>query len=504
MRYTKNTLSFDSVQLREDIVESDPNEKNYGIKLHALSGNPELLAAVGASLSRNPSPLKARLKSLSPEVKKRIMDKYFKRYGHNSIGDIGHFAISFEGVSMLAAYLILNNRLFDGQEASTRYIGFAGKYCFPKIFQTEVEEELCRSWFSLYERVFHHSMEHCIKSGYSNDAAEAASFDIAGGLLPIATRTSVFFVGSIRTFLKQLYYIESMEDEVCELRELGEKLRALLLEVCPNSVSLKKSGSIEAQREMTLTPSFDAVDRILRVGLDSYLHHGWSVSVTPIQKNYLMNKVKEGMSSLFRNTATLGIKEVHTKLILVAMSDQVFHLFRESHRFSSLEDIVDAVAKDTATALLGNISVSFKMDFRSLRDLHRHRIFPINQVRRFGGAIDCNPWYQEKVRDVKLKQEMIDLFSKTLETYSVQKKQEKGYISRPVGILPMMSQFPAIISGSLHDWYSMLMTRKSGKVHPVVHTFVQDVSQIINHGLRFDLIQDIPQTVNYEKRSSDK
>ena len=65
-----------------------------GIEIKALyipKLDPETQAALGATLSRDPGSIESRLKRIlgCPETKERIMEVYFKRYGHNSIGDMG-------------------------------------------------------------------------------------------------------------------------------------------------------------------------------------------------------------------------------------------------------------------------------------------------------------------------------------------------------------------------------------------------------------------------------
>jgi len=87
---------------------------------------PELQAALGATLSRDPGSIKDRLRKLlgNETTQKRIMDVFFKKYGHNSIGDMGEFMISIEGLSMMGALKAIESPLFNGQEASTRYIDF--------------------------------------------------------------------------------------------------------------------------------------------------------------------------------------------------------------------------------------------------------------------------------------------------------------------------------------------------------------------------------------------
>ena len=53
------------------------------------------------------------------------MSQFYVGYGHKSIGDCGSITIFIEGCSMLAAKAIQDTKLYNGQEASTRYIDFS-------------------------------------------------------------------------------------------------------------------------------------------------------------------------------------------------------------------------------------------------------------------------------------------------------------------------------------------------------------------------------------------
>ena len=67
------------------------------------------------------------LKILEEKGADDFMSKFYVGYGHKSIGDCGSCTIFIEGVSMLAAKAIQDSKLYNGQEASTRYIDFSNQ-----------------------------------------------------------------------------------------------------------------------------------------------------------------------------------------------------------------------------------------------------------------------------------------------------------------------------------------------------------------------------------------
>ena len=85
---------------------------------------PDVLAMAQALNSRTTAPIADRLAG-DPDKLREAMAKWYVGYGHESIGQCGYFTIFFEGVSMLAAKFIEEHGQFNGQETSSRYVGFS-------------------------------------------------------------------------------------------------------------------------------------------------------------------------------------------------------------------------------------------------------------------------------------------------------------------------------------------------------------------------------------------
>ena len=87
--------------------------------------HPEDLAMLQALYSRSPASVVTHLDKLKQSGSGKFMENYYVGYGHASIGDCGATTVFIEQVSMLVAKAMQDNPLYNGQEASTRYLDFS-------------------------------------------------------------------------------------------------------------------------------------------------------------------------------------------------------------------------------------------------------------------------------------------------------------------------------------------------------------------------------------------
>lgn len=100
----------------------------------------EDLAMIQSLYSRDPQSILRHLLEVAQKGASRFMEQFYVNYNHESIGNCGNILIAYEGVSMLAAKAIQDSQLYNGQEASTRYIDFSGQR-FIAFKGTEVSDE---------------------------------------------------------------------------------------------------------------------------------------------------------------------------------------------------------------------------------------------------------------------------------------------------------------------------------------------------------------------------
>jgi thymidylate synthase ThyX len=112
-----------------------------GINIFLLNTSAHIDAEAEAMLqalhSRSTGGLLEHLKVLEKRGAANFMSQFYVGYGHKSIGDCGSMTIFVEGCSMLAAKAIQDSKLYNGQEASTRYIDFS-KQAMVNPLHTEI------------------------------------------------------------------------------------------------------------------------------------------------------------------------------------------------------------------------------------------------------------------------------------------------------------------------------------------------------------------------------
>jgi thymidylate synthase ThyX len=198
---------------------------------------PEKAAYALARYSRSPDSIEASIAWVHGHSSEKFWDQFYFDYGHASIADLGHITVCFEQISELAAIRLEDEQLWDGQAKSSRYQNFASSNWFvpDSIGGTETEgiyDGILRSLSTVY-RSLHEPLSRCLAErdprpeGMSQAAYDrtiaARSFDVTRYLLPLAARTNVGQVVSIRTLERQISRL--LSSPLGELRSIGEELK---------------------------------------------------------------------------------------------------------------------------------------------------------------------------------------------------------------------------------------------------------------------------------------
>lgn len=197
---------------------------------------PEKSAYALARYSRSADSIEDSLRWVYAHSSERFWEQFYFDYGHASIADLGHVVICFEHISELAAIRVEDEPLWDGQAKSSRYQNFAPSGCYvpDAIRGSETEGRyrgILNSLFACYTTL-HEPLKRFLagKHPRPTDMAEAAynraiaarAFDATRYLLPLAVRTNVGQVVSIRTLEKQITRL--LSSQLPELRAIGEDL----------------------------------------------------------------------------------------------------------------------------------------------------------------------------------------------------------------------------------------------------------------------------------------
>ena len=281
----------------------------------------------------------------------------------------------------------------------------------------------------LYNKVKTSVMEDLINHGINKKEAEPKTFDVAGAFLPLSARTNVFWVGSIRTYITKIRELMFGDEES---REIGRAMKEVFRIVCPNSM-----GKVEEDSEKR--------------------------------------------------------KLDFSKLLLKSMED----LNGVSWRSFNLKDFRALGLTDSEVCshlgVFGSINASFKFDFRSIRDIHRHRAFFVNQVVNYKSA-GIEPFYLDSIPCKKLREYVRRTLTRLLDDLPNIDRGEYG--------MPMGTKFSYFLSGTLDAWLYFLDLRSGSRVHPMVILLSQKIGKEFEKVLS---LKNIYQRggADYLKRSND-
>lgn len=283
---------------------------------------PEANAMVQALYSRDPRSVRIHLEDVTRRGADRFMGQYYVGYGDKSIGDCGTTTIFIENGSLLVPKVIQDFRLYNGQEASTRYLDMQGQDiinpCEGEKDQ-KIGEEILTRWMKIYNRVLNEMIpiieqKHPFEEGQDEKeykkAIKARAFDIARGFLPAAVTT----FASWHTNLRQAYtHLHGMQyHPLKEIRDVANITLAALKEKYPSSFSHKTYPATEEYLagcasqytyfDIPYAPVFEARHNL---DLASLWDYGYALSNRP-PKNELPAKMEKLGQIQFRFALDFG------------------------------------------------------------------------------------------------------------------------------------------------------------------------------------------------------
>ena len=165
---------------------------------------PEKSAYALARYSRSPDSIEDSLRWVHSHSSEKFWEQFYFAYGHGSIADLGHVTLCLENISELAAIRVA--------------------VC--------VSQGSLGSLFNIYSELknpIQHTLserdprpESMTQAQYDRTIA-ARTFDVTRYLLPLAAKTNVGQVVSIRTLEKQITRL--LSSQLPELRAIGDELK---------------------------------------------------------------------------------------------------------------------------------------------------------------------------------------------------------------------------------------------------------------------------------------
>ena len=438
--------------------------------------HPEDLAMLQALYSRSPASVVTHLDKLKKSGSGNFMSQYYVGYGHASIGDCGATTVFIEQVSMLVAKAVQDNSLYNGQEASTRYLDFS-KQTVVDPYNHPASAAIQSRWMEIYNRTLPLLVEG-LKKRYAFDPTEykseriwlnalnARAFDIARALLPIGTTTLLSWTTSLRAArdnLRRLKY-----HPLPEVQEAARNIFAELSRKYPHSFTGNEMDASDSPRDAYAAKfaertHFVSVDDIKR-----------QFSPTPEEwKNILSGNI------VTRNQ-TVDLKGLR------------------QNEAEALSLRPQSAALPWRMEAYGRYNFLFLLDFGSFRDIQRHRN-GVCQIPLIDGQFGMNPWYMQQCAEhlsaadaEQLRQDIAAQFAAI-----------DGLKKQGIAATPMLSQylFPMGMQVLVHTSYSVPETvyvgeLRSGKtVHPSLRPIAQKMLEVLE--------QDISDMALYGDRDED-
>ena len=388
---------------------------------------PEANAMLQALYSRSPKSVTEHLDIVRKSGAEKFMASYYVGYGHKSIGDCGTTSIFVENVSMLVAKAVQDWALYNGQEASTRYLDMSKQEVLNPL-GTKDGKIIQDEWMRFYTHVLTAlipslQIRFPLKEGENEKmyekAIKARAFDIARGFLPAGATT----FASWHTNLRQAY------DHLKEMRHHP------LAEVRDTSAEILKS--LQAKYS------------------SSFLHKEY-----PTEEAYVAKSIAE---FAYFDDASIKKFSYKVRLDLPGLKKHV-KLLKERPAKAELHQ---------RFRQYGDMVFSFPLDFGSYRDLQRQRS-AVQEMPLLTTKHGFHPWYLEQLTP-ELKKEALAVL-----------KEQKARIAKLKATPEVKQYYTAMgytvtvrMSCTLPSAVYIAELRSSDTVHPTLRIEAQRMGDAI-------------------------
>ncbi|MDP9128595.1 MAG: FAD-dependent thymidylate synthase, partial [Pseudomonadota bacterium] len=423
-------------------------------------------AMLQALYSRSPASVLSHLEKLKQTGSGKFMDNYYVGYGHASIGDCGATTVFVEQVSMLVAKAIQDNPLYNGQEASTRYLDFSKQTVIDPYKHPETTAIQVR-WTEIYNAILPLLVSGLERqrpfdpTQYRSEKAwrntlQARAFDIARSLLPLGTTTLLSWTTTLRQARDNMRRLK--HHPLPEVRDAAQGIFAKLVEKYPHSF---KGDELQQEQETArdaYAKRFAAHDHFLYAAeaLERF-------DVTQAEDHQLL----AGDIVVRRKSLDLdGLRRFEKETLATRPPHAPLPWRLESY---------------------GRYQFLFLLDYGSFRDVQRHRN-GVCQIPLVDGRYGLHPWYRQQFITL-LPGPEADML---LLDIDAQFERIAGLSALGINASSLLNQYlyPMGTTALVHVSYSVPQAAyvgelRSGKtVHPSIRPTAQKMLQI--------LAQDIP------------
>jgi thymidylate synthase ThyX len=396
---------------------------------------PEANAMALAMYSRDPQSFDVHLETVKKVGPEKFMAQYYVGYGHRSIGDCGTTTICAENVSMLCSKAIQQWPLYNGQEASTRYIDMSNQLIINPLavnpLKSSEGKAIQDEWMRIYKKMLE-VLPPYLKEKFPMDeggnpkvyerAINAKAFDIARSLLPAGATTYTGWHTNLRQAVDHLS--ELRNHPLAEVREMAEEMAGKLHEKYPSSGFDKR---------------YEATEKFIKENLEKYAYMEPDTQITD-----------------FKCSHTLDIKALESFSETLANRPQKTELPLFLKKF-------------------GTLTFTFLLDFGSFRDLQRHRsgnMFMPPLTTKYG----FHSWYLEQIPE-EYRKEVIDVINSQTERINALDADiltKQYYVAMGFNVL-------CSCTFDLPSAVYVAELRSGQTVHPTLRVVAQDMGKAIKN-----------------------
>lgn len=392
--------------------------------------NSESEAMLQALHSRSIWGIKDHLRVLNERWSDKFMSSFYVWYWHKSIWDCGSMTIFIEWISMLAAKAIQDSKLYNGQEASTRYIDFS-EQDMVNIAWNEDGNNILEEQRSFYLDILW-PLEDNLKNLFPikedekqwmyDKAIKAKGFDIARWFLPAWTSTNLAWHNNLRQISDKILQLRN--HPLSEVREIALTLEKAVIEKYPNSFTNKR---------------YEDTEKYVNEISKKYYYHDNRVNELNITKDDIDEEELKENIDIYNS------------------------------RPNSKTELPVWLNNDWS------LKCEFLLDFGSFRDLQRHRA--INQrMPLLTDELWFNEWYfsQLPFHILEKAKNHLDKIQKETDNLNLSIEERQYYI-------PMWYNISNQISWTLPGMIYMLELRSTQFVHPTLRIIAQQIGKYIEN-----------------------
>lgn len=412
-------------------------------------GNPEATAMLQALYSRDPNSVLKHLKDVAKNGPEKFIEKWYCGYNHASIGNCGSIIFCFENVSMLAAKAVQDWPLYNGQEASTRYLDMSKQAVINPVPGDDIAATIITRLHTLYVETLA-TLKTTFKELYPKEAEEknatyentinAKCFDIARSLLPAGATTFLSWMTDLRNADDHLKIL--LHHPLLEIRQIAESTYDLIRRIYPSSFSHQRTDD-EIRYHKRVADEFSFVNITESMGSGDATDE----FVTGKTTFFFSFKDKFDSNGIMQQMANFLIQRPKKENIPHQLERYGYAIFR------------------------------FPLDFGSFRDIQRHRsgsyLMPLLTT-RYG----FHPWYLDQLPETlleKVTQELDDI--KKLVDELPCSEADKQYL------IPMGYQVICEFTFTYPYAVYVAELRSQQTVHPTLRKIAQEMGTCIEHSV---------------------